>query len=123
MKLFLYLISLSWIAAGAGYILYTQPVREVAGNLIKGANEKIIAGLAVLVGLLFLFGASSTRHSGFILFLGIVALAKGAFIFLNPRGYWQKVKTWYVDETSDQTYRLFGIIALILGTALFSWII
>lgn len=122
MKLLLYLISLLWIAAGAGYILYTQQLREVAGNLIKGANEKLIAGLAVLFGVVFIFGASHTRHSGFIVFLGLIALAKGVFIFFDPKGYWQKIKTWYVDEASDQTFRLFGIIALILGTALFSWI-
>ena len=122
MKLFLYLISLLWIGAGAGYILYTQKFREVYGNLIKGANEKLIAGLAVLFGIIFIFGAPLTRHSGFIVFLGMIALAKGVFIFFDPKGYWQKIKNWLVDEASDQTFRLFGIIALVLGTALFSWI-
>lgn len=123
MRWFLFLISLLWITAGAGYILYTGQFREVMGKLVKGTNEKIIVGLALLFGLLFIFGASHTRHSGFIIFLGIIALAKGVFIFLDPQGYWQKIKTWYVDEASDQTFRLFGIIALILGTALFSWIV
>lgn len=122
MKWFLFLVSLLWIAAGSGYILYTRSFREVMGKLVNGVNEKIIAGLAVVFGILFIFSASHTSHSGFIIFLGIVALAKGVFIFLDPKGYWQTVKTWYIDQASDQTFRLFGIIALILGTALFSWI-
>ena len=122
MKWFLFLVSLLWIAVGSGYILYTRQFREVMGNLIKGSNEKIIAGLAVGFGILFILGASQTRHNGFVIFLGIIAIAKGVFIFLDPQGYWQKVKTWYLGQASDQTFRLFGIIALILGTALFSWI-
>ena len=122
MKWFLFLVSLLWIAVGSGYILYTRQFREVMGNLIKGSNEKIIAGLAVVFGILFILGASQTRHSGFVIFLGIIAIAKGVFIFLDPQGYWQKVKAWYLDQASDQTFRLFGIIALIFGTALFSWI-
>ncbi len=122
MKWFLFLVGLLWIAVGSGYILYTRQFREVMGNLIKGSNEKIIAGLAVVFGILFILGASQTRHSGFVIFLGIIAIAKGVFIFLDPQGYWQKVKAWYLDQASDQTFRLFGIIALILGTALFSWI-
>ena len=122
MKWFLLLVSLLWIAVGSGYILYTRQFRQVMGNLINGANEKIIAGLAVVFGILFIFSASQTRHSGFVIFLGVIAIAKGVFIFLEPQAYWQKVKVWYADEASDQIFRLFGFIALILGTALFSWI-
>ena len=122
MKWFLFLVGLLWIAVGSGYILYTRQFREVMGNLIKGSNEKIIAGLAVVFGILFILGASQTHHSGFVILLGIIAIAKGVFIFLDPQGYWQKVKAWYLDQASDQTFRLFGIIALILGTALFSWV-
>jgi uncharacterized protein YjeT (DUF2065 family) len=29
---------------------------------------------------------------------------------------------WFLDEVSDNMYRLAGIIAIILGTALLSWI-
>jgi len=122
MKWFLFLVSLLWITVGSGYILYTRQFREVMGILIKGVNEKIIAGLAVVFGILFILAASQTRHEWFIILLGIIAIVKGVFIFLDPKGYWQKVKTWYVDQASDQTFRLFGIIALILGTAVFSWI-
>ena len=55
--------------------------------------------------------------------LGILAMAKGVFIFLNPAGLWDQLTVWYTEKISDQTYRLFGIIALILGTAICSWVI
>jgi uncharacterized protein YjeT (DUF2065 family) len=122
MKWFLFLFSVLWIAAGAWYILYTQQARQKALDLINAMPEKIMAALAVVFGLLVFFSASASSNSGFIIFIGIISIAKGIFIFLNPKGYWDKVKAWYTDTASDQTYRLFGIIMLVVGTAIFSWL-
>jgi uncharacterized protein YjeT (DUF2065 family) len=41
---------------------------------------------------------------------------------LNPRNSFEKIREWYLHTASDQTYRLFGIIMLIIGMAVFSWI-
>ena len=122
MKWFLFLFSLLMIAAGSGYILYTQKMRESLRNLFKGSYEKIIAILVTILGLVLILSAGAARQSGFIVLLGVIAMGKGVFIFLNPRGYYQQTKQWILEHASDQTYRLLGIIALILGTAIFSWI-
>jgi uncharacterized protein YjeT (DUF2065 family) len=50
-------------------------------------------------------------------------MAKGLFIFINPRGFYDKFSDWYFGSSSDQTHRLFGILAIILGTAILSWIL
>ena len=123
MKWFLFLFSVLWIAAGSWYILYTQQARQKAFDLINAMNEKIMAGAALVCGLLFFLSASSSSNSGFIIFLGIISVAKGVFIFLDPKDLWTQVKAWYTETASDQTYRLFGIIMLIVGTAVFSWIL
>ncbi|MGB5984678.1 MAG: hypothetical protein WBG37_05180 [Desulfobacterales bacterium] len=122
MKWFLLLFSLLMIAAGCGYILYTKMLREALSNLFKASNEKIIAVLVAVLGLVLILSAGAARQSGFIVLLGITAMGKGLFIFLNPKGYYKQAKQWFLEQASDQTYRLFGIIALILGTAVFSWI-
>lgn len=122
MKWFLFLFSLLFIAAGAGYILYTQQLRETLGNLFKESNEKIIAILTGILGLVLILSAGAARQSGFIVLLGIIAIAKGLIIFLNPKDLYKRLKVWILEEATDQTYRLFGIIALVLGTAIFSWI-
>ena len=122
MRWFLFLFSLLFIASGAGYILYTQQLREAMGNLLKESNEKIIAVLAAVLGLVLILSAGAARQSWFIVLLGIIAIAKGLIIFLNPRDLYKQGKQWFLEEASDQTYRLFGIIALVLGTALFSWL-
>jgi len=122
MKWFLFLFSLLYVAAGSGYILYTQKLREATANLLKPSNEKILAVLAAVCGVLLILSAGQARQSWFIVLIGIIGLAKGVFIFLNPRGYYHQLKQWFLEKPTDQTYRLFGIIMLILGTAIFSWI-
>jgi hypothetical protein len=43
------------------------------------------------------------------------------FLF-NPGNSFEKIREWYLHTALDQTYRLFGIIMLIIGMAVFSWI-
>lgn len=125
MKWFLLLISLLWIALGSCYILYTGQTRKVMNDLlIKANHQKLFSVIAALTGLLFIFSASQIEaHQGFIVILGILAIAKGVFIFLNPAGLWDQLAAWYTEKISDQTYRLLGIITLILGAAVCSWVI
>ena len=123
MKLFLYVISLVWIAIGSWAILYTIESRKVVKSIVKDTDRKILSVLPVIVGLLLLFSASASNNSWFIRLLGIMAVIKGVFIFLNPKNLYDEVISWYLNSVSDQTYRLFGIITIILGTAVLSWIL
>jgi len=121
MSLFLYLISLLWIAAGVCYILYTEKTRA---QVVKftGANEMVLGGMTALVGLLLFFVAGASEHGWLIRILGLLVIAKGVVIFLNPAGLRDKMFDWYLNRTSEQTDRLYGIIMIVLGTALLSWI-
>ena len=125
MKWFLLLISLLWIAMGSCYIMYTAQTRKVINNLlIKAEYQKLFSIIAALTGLLLIFSASHIEaHQVFVVVLGILAMAKGVFIFLNPAGLWDQLIAWYTEKISDQTYRLIGIVTLILGTAICSWVI
>ena len=123
MKLFLYVVSVLWIAMGSCSILYTVECRKVLTNLLKGLDRRVLAFLPGLFGILFMAAASQTRNPGVIRLLGLLAVAKGGFIFANPQGLYDQVAEWYLDKASDQTYRFFGIISLILGTAVLSWIV
>ena len=42
-------------------------------------------------------------------------------IYFNPAGFYESSKKW-IDGLSDQGCRLTGIIALVLGTVIISWI-
>jgi hypothetical protein len=122
MQWFLYLFSVLWIALGACLILYTQQTRERMAGLIGTGRDKFVALVPALIGLLLILSASSSRNSWFIVLIGIVGLAKGAMIFTNFMGLWEQTRQWYLETARDQTYRLSGIVALVLGTAVFSWV-
>jgi len=122
MKWFLYLFSFFMVAGGAGLVLYTEDMRRYVNSLMTPANEKIIAIVAAVIGALLIASATSSHHPGFIVLLGMISLLKGVFIFFNPRGLYVPIRQWYLETATDQTFRLFGIIWLLLGTALFSWI-
>jgi hypothetical protein len=96
--------------------------REVARK-IMAVNLKVLAALPLLAGILFILAASSSAHSWFILVLGVLSFAKGGLMITNPKGIADQVSDWYLNKMSDQTYRFLGILTIILGTAILSWIV
>ena len=122
MKSFLYLISIIWIAYGAWQILYTQQCRNITRDLFNESYTKIFGIIAVIVGLLLLLSTGYSLNPVVIGLLGVLALAKGALLFFNPGNIYARVYRWYFESNSDQTFRLFGIIAIVLGTVILSWI-
>ena len=121
MKYVVYLLGFVWIAAGAFAILYTEDYKAYFKGLLTKLAPKRLAIIPSVVGLLLLLAASSTGHSWFIGVIGILGIIKGALIYFNPGGLFDMSKNW-LNTLSDQGYRLVGIIALVLGTVVISWI-
>jgi uncharacterized protein YjeT (DUF2065 family) len=122
MNWFLYAIGLIGIASGTSVILYTDEAKKVLANVMAGNKRMFLAVVAGAVGVLLIMASSHTQHRGFVIFLGILAIAKGGFIVLNPKQLYDKVADWYLSMASDQTYRLHGIILLVLCTIFLSWV-
>ena len=121
MEWVIWLISLIWIAWGSLAILHTAQTRETAGKLMTRAGRVPLGAVVAIVGVLLIVASRNSLQAGFIVTLGLLALIKGAIFLWNPKGVYPRLVQWYLEESSDQTLRFFGIIALILGTALFSW--
>ena len=121
MEWVIWLISLIWIAWGSLAILYTAQTRETAGKIMAQAGRVPLGAVAAVVGILLIVASRSSLQTGFIATLGFLALVKGVVFLWNPKGIYRRLTRWYLEATSDQTLRFFGIIALILRTALFSW--
>ncbi len=121
MKYIVYLLGFLWVAAGAFAILYTDDYKAYFKGLMTRLDRKMLAIIPAVFGLLLLLAASSTTHAGFIAVIGILGLAKGVVIYFNLGGLFETSRNW-LDELSDQGYRLTGIIALVLGTVVISWI-
>ncbi len=121
MKYIVYLLGFLWIAAGAIAILYTDDYKGFLKGLLTRLDRMYLAMIPAIFGLLLLFAASSTTHSGFIRLIGVLGIVKGVLIYFNPGGLFEISKDW-LDSLSGQGYRLLGIIALVLGTVIISWI-
>ena len=123
MKWFLYAFSLISIAIGCCTILYTDETKNFIKSIVKGVDLRILSIVPFIAGILFLLSASACRYPWVIRFLGLMALIEGVLAFSNPNNLYGKILDWYLDSLSDQTHRLFGIITIILGTAILSWIL
>jgi uncharacterized protein YjeT (DUF2065 family) len=123
MKWFLYAISLLCIAFGCCIIIYTRETRNFVKSLFNEVDRKVLSVFEVLMGILLLFSATASHYSWFIRLIGILAVIEGGVIFFIPKNLYDELIDWYINSVSDQTYRLFGIISIIFGTAVLSWIL
>ena len=121
MKWFIYLFSIVWIASGGFLILYTRQCRETMAQWFERIGRVPMAVAAAVIGLLLVLSARGSLNAGVIVLIGLLAMLKGALFFFNPSGLFEKTLRWWLEQAADQTYRLAGMIALVLGTALFSW--
>ena len=122
MTVILYALSLIWIAAGSCAILYTPETRNFSKSVVFKNDPKILGALAAVGGVLLIVAASASSQPWFIRLLGLLALAKGALFILNPGDLWRKTSHWVIETLSDQAFRLVGIMSVILGTVMMSWI-
>ena len=121
MKYIVYLLGFLWVAAGAVAILYTDDYKAYLKGIVEKLDRAILALIPAIFGLLLLLAASATTHGWFIGLIGVLGIAKGVLIYFNPGGLYEKSTDWMLGW-SDQGYRLIGIIALVLGTVVISWI-
>lgn len=122
MKWFLYLFSVTLLSTGCTLILYTNPYRRWFKSFVTTTPPKLLAALPAGIGLLLIVSAFSSKYPAVIIIFGILALVKGALIFLNPNKMFDQIKAWMFNTASEQTLRLLGIIAVVVGTAMISWI-
>lgn len=122
MKWILYIISLLWIGAGSCIILYTPQSRAFLKKTLHGVDLRLISIVPITIGTLLVVSAYYSAAFWTIVVLGILAIGKGCLFIINPGKAADRMMVWFLDEVSDNMYRLAGIIATILGTALLSWI-
>jgi len=123
MKWFLYAISLIYVSVGCCSILYTNETKNYVRRIFNNMDQKILSALPFIFGILFIFSASATSIPWLIRLIGLMAVIEGVVFFIIPKDLYDKFMDWYLNALSDQTYRLSGILGIILGTAFLSWIL
>ena len=123
MRWFLYTISLIGISVGCCSILYTDETRKFVRSIFNNIDQKILLAIPFILGILFILSASATRIPWLIRAIGLVAVIEGVVFLLIPKDLYDKFIDWYINSLSDQTYRLSGILGIIIWMAILSWIL
>ena len=121
MKVIVYFLGFVYIAIGSIFILYTREYVDALKKLIQEIPLKVLSALPAAFGILFFISALATIFPWFFRIIGMLAIVKAVVILTNPLNLYSRLLTWYFN-LSDQTQRLFGIISIIFGTAILTWI-
>ncbi len=118
---FLYGIAFLWIAAGTLFILYTEESRRFLRDSMAKMNPKLLAFIPMVVGILLILAARVSGAFWLVLILGLLAIGKGVYFLFGPRGQIKALFDWWFKSAQDRTYRFWGVIMVLLGMVLLSW--
>jgi amino acid transporter len=123
MTIVLYIIAILWIVVGTFIVIYTEGTREFYKKLFLRDNVKWMAVLPFIFGVILVVGAFYCERLFWLaIILGILALAKGVYIFLAPSSQIKGLLDWIFNRATDGSIRLFGLIIFILGSAMLSYL-
>ncbi|TSA56682.1 MAG: hypothetical protein D4R45_00430 [Planctomycetaceae bacterium] len=124
MKILLGVISILWIVEATFLIIYTEGTRKFMEKAVIKMNVKVMAILALLFGLIFIVAAFYIKDMFWLAFiLGMIAIMKGVYLFVAPPTQVKALLEWWFHKASGETIRVMGLIAIILGTAILSYLI
>ena len=119
---FLYGLALFWIAMGTLFILYTEGSRRVLRNLMGKMRSRYVGFMPMVVGVLLMISARESGAFWFIFILGLLAVGKGIYFLLAPHGQTEALLSWWFESAQDRTYRFWGLIMVLLGMVVLSWV-
>ena len=122
MKVIAYLLGFGLIAIGSYLILYTRETVDVLKGLSQTYQLKYLSAIPAVFGILFLISAAGTTHPWVFTIIGLLAVGKAVLAFTDPQKIFSRMLDWYVETVSDQTQRFFGIIGIVCGTSILTWI-
>ena len=121
MKVIVYLLGFGCIIISSCLILYTRATVDAFKGLLQTYELKYLSVIPAVFGLLFLISASVTIYPWVFRIIGILACGEAVLTFTDPQKIYSRIIDWYLN-LSEQTHRLFGIISVIFGTAVLTWI-
>lgn len=115
-------LGFGYIALSTILILHTRATVDVLKNILQSYPLKYLSIFPAFFGILFLIAAPATVYPWLFIIFALLAFAKTALAIANPKKLYSRILDWYFEKASDQALRLFGIIGIIFGTAILTWI-
>lgn len=104
---------------GLVFILDPQRAKNRSTALLNIKNYKPLGAAAIVISVLFFLASASegVKMPLFVVIVGIISLLKGVFYAFAKQDKVKFVINWWVSLPID-TYRIWGVIALIVGILL-----
>jgi hypothetical protein len=119
----LFVVAIFWIALGTWANLYPVQVHGRLRSFVEGITPRLAAVVALVVGAgLVMAAPASSQGVGFVRLLGFVAMAKAIVFVLLPQERYQRLLNWWFAPVREQSWRVWGLVILVLGVALLSWL-
>lgn len=122
MKVIIYILGFGYIAMSVCLILYTRPTVDAVKALFQKFPLRLLSAIPAIFGIMFLIAAAATKYPWAFRVFGLLAFIEALLAFIDPQKIYSRMLDWYFEKVSDQMQRLFGIIGVIFGTAILSWI-
>jgi hypothetical protein len=123
MEWILFFVAIFWIVLGSWANLYPAQVHGRLRSFAEGVNPRWAAVFAMVAGIMLVVAAPvSSQGVGFIRLLGFVAMAKALIFAVLPKESYQRLLDWWFAPVREQSWRVWGLVMLVLGVVLLSWL-
>ncbi len=116
MEIIVYLLGITLIAYCTYFNLYPRHAAKALESMFQNYPLKYLAAIPAVVSVLFLVSAPASLCPWPFVIIGIMAAIEAVVAFTNPNKIYTRILDWLFDNVSDQAYRLFSILGIILGT-------
>jgi hypothetical protein len=116
MKVIIYLLGITCIFYCAYFNLYTRQAVNALRKMFQTYQLKYLAAIPAVIAVLFLVSAPATRCPWPFWIIGVLAAIEAIVAFTNPQKIYSRMIDWLLADVSDQVYKIFAILGIILGT-------
>jgi hypothetical protein len=118
---YLYVVALLFIAKGTFLILNTEQAQNISRKFIESGNYRLLGLASAVFGLVLAISSFWSGVVWFLFILGLLLLGMGVFLLVGQEERVDALlRVW--GGISDRGLRLWGLIFLVTGTAILSWI-
>lgn len=112
-----WIFGLFMLGMSLAILMTPERLKTLLKKLLEQQGFGLIAGIRIVVGILFLLAAQDTRAPSFITALGILFLLAGVAIPFIGRERIERLANWWLQRP-DWVLRVWSVVAGTLGAGL-----
>lgn len=112
--LFLSALGVFYIAVGTLMVVVVDFARKKIVDKMLKADPRKVGAVPLVVGILLLLSARASTLPILIAILAILGILKGALMLFGPQGKIKSMIDWW-GKAGNNVYRIWGIVAILLG--------